>query len=364
MTGERRSRAARAILLLCSLSALASGTGARQQADDILINDFEARDYGEWKVTGTAFGPGPARGTLKGQMAVSGFMGQGLVNTFFDGDTTTGTLTSPEFTIQRKYIAFLIGGGKDPEKLTFQLLVDGKVVRTATGPNDRPGGSEELAPDSWDVGEIMGKKAVLKITDNATGSWGHINVDHIRQTDHKPAGDVKEPRREFQVESRYLNLPIKNGARSRVVTLLVEGKPVVRNDIELADDQPDWWAPMDVSMWKGKKVTVMVDRLREDSSALKNIEPGDTIKGGEKLYREPLRGQLHFSPRRGWNNDPNGMVFHNGEYHLFYQHNPYGWNWGNMHWGHAVSKDMVHWEDLGDKLLPDTFGPMFSGSAV
>ena len=148
------------------------------------------------------------------------------------------------------------------------------------------------------------------------------------------------------------------------MTLLVDGKPVVRNDIELADGKPDWWAPMDVSAWRGKQLVLRVDKLHEDSTALGSIEQSDTLKDAEDLYREPLRGQFHFSPRRGWNNDPNGLVFYNGEYHLFFQHNPYGWAWGNMHWGHAVSKDLVHWQELGDKLLPDDMGPMFSGSAV
>jgi fructan beta-fructosidase len=332
--------------------------------DDILIADFEGKDYGAWTVTGTAFGPGPAQGTLPNQMPVDGFRGKGLVNTFFNGDASTGTLTSPKFTIERKYITFLIGGGRDPKKLTLNLIVDDKVVRTTTGPNDKPGGSETLAPDSWDITEFAGKQAIIKIVDEATGGWGHLNVDHIVQTDRKPPGLLSNAKREFTVETRYLNLPIKNGAKKRVVTLMVDGKPVVRNDIALADATPDWWAPMDVSAWKGKAVTLVVDKLPEDSTALTSIEPSNAIKGSGNLYSEPLRGQFHFSPRRGWNNDPNGMVYYNGEYHLFFQHNPYGWDWGNMHWGHAVSKDMIHWEELGDKLFPDDMGPMFSGSAV
>jgi len=179
-----------------------------------------------------------------------------------------------------------------------------------------------------------------------------------------PPQRLIDARREIRIENRYLHLPIKNGAAKRQVTILIDGRVEVRNDVELADATPDWWAFWDASAWKGKTITLQVDKLAEGSRALESIEQSDSIKDAENLYREPLRGQFHFSSRRGWNNDPNGMVFYNGEYHLFYQHNPYGWGWGNMHWGHAVSKDMIHWQELGDALAPDHLGPMFSGSAV
>src|SRR5262249_30130701 len=153
--------------------------GARPDRPDLLVEDFEGKDYGKWKVTGTAFGPGPARGTLPGQMPVTGYLGEGLVNSFFGGDDSTGTLTSPEIKIERKYITFLIGGGHHPGKGCINLLVDGKVVRTATGPNKKPGGTERLDPHAWDVTDLEGKVAVVEILDNATGGWGHINIDHI-----------------------------------------------------------------------------------------------------------------------------------------------------------------------------------------
>jgi sucrose-6-phosphate hydrolase SacC (GH32 family) len=337
------------------------GAGA---AEEIVIADFEGETYAPWVVTGEAFGAGPARGTLAGQMQVDGFVGKGLVNSFFQGDDSTGTLTSPPFRIERKYIAFLIGGGKDPERLAIRLLVDGKVVRDATGQNDKPGGTEKLEADSWDVTEFVGKMATVQIVDEARGGWGHINVDQIVQTEVKPKGVVRDAERTFVADARYLHLPIKNGAAKRVVTLLVDGQVVVRNDIELADGEPDWWGVMEVGGYRGKSLTLRVDKLPEGSAALAGMGLGETPKDGDNLYRESLRGQFHFSPRRGWNNDPNGCVYYNGEYHLFFQHNPYGWGWGNMHWGHAVSKDLVHWEELGDKLWPDAMGPMFSGSAV
>ncbi len=144
----------------------------------------------------------------------------------------------------------------------------------------------------------------------------------------------------------------------------MDGRVEERDDIELADAAPDWWAFMEVRAWRGKTLTIEVDTLPAESRALDAMEQSDSIKGAGDLYREPLRGQFHFSSRRGWNNDPNGLVFFKGKYHLFYQHNPFGWDWGNMHWGHAVSSDLVHWRELGEALAPDELGPMFSGSAV
>jgi fructan beta-fructosidase len=336
-------------------------------AADSVIADFEGDTYGNWKATGEAFGPGPARGTFPGQMPVDGIKGKGLVNTFYQGDGSIGTLTSPEFKIDRKFITFLIGGGKDAEKTCMHLLVDGKIVRTATGPNDKPGGTEALAPDSWDVAEFAGKSAVIRIVDTATGPWGHISIDQITQSERAPVKVqlLTDAKREIKIEKRYLNLPIKNGAPARKVTTLIDGRFEVQNTMELANAEPDWWAFIDVGAWHGKTVTLQVDQLTDTSTALSSITQSDSIIGAETLYREPLRSQLHFSQRRGWVNDPNGMVFSQGEYHLFYQHNPYGWSWGNMHWGHAVSRDLLSWQELPEAIAPHAPGDMaFSGSAV
>ena len=351
-------------LACCLLSCCTITITPLFAADDQILADFEGPDYGDWSLTGTAFGNKPARGTLPNQMPVSGYLGKGLVNTYFEGDGTTGTLTSPEFKIQHNYLTFLIGGGGQPHKTCINLLVKAKPVRTATGPNRDAGGSEELHSAHWDLSDLQGEMARIQIVDEATGGWGHINIDQIVLTDRSPPPPPQPAARDFLIASRYLLLPVKTGGPKRIGTLMLDNNELRRFEIELADGPPDWWAPLDVSRWKDKTLSLRIDKLPHNSSGLSQIRPSDKIEGDQPLYQEALRPQLHFSPRRGWTNDPNGLVHYRCQYHLFFQHNPYGWNWGNMHWGHAISRDLVHWEEVDEALYPDALGPMFSGSAV
>ncbi len=122
--------------------------------------------------SGPAFEKGPVEGTGSGQQPVEGFLGKKLINTFNPGgDGRTGVLISPKTKLAKKFVHFLIGGGSS---CFVQLEINGKVVRSSSGQN-----SETLHWDSWNVAEFAGKTAVLKIVDQSTEPWGHINVDHI-----------------------------------------------------------------------------------------------------------------------------------------------------------------------------------------
>ncbi len=228
-------------------------------AGDLVIGGFRSGDYGDWKVTGTAFRLGPASGDLLGKLEIENVPENVVASSEIEGDGPTGTLTSPAFTITRKYIAFFIGGGDYERDTCLNLLIDGKIVRSATGWR-----SDRLVPASWEVSRWSGQEAKVQLVDTASGDWGHINVARIVQTD------------------------------------TPERLPTVT----------------------------------------------------EPRYRESLRPQFHFTARQwtmdrlnpgpkeeGWLNDLNGLIYYDGEYHLFAQ------RWWKC-WLHAVSRDLIHWTEL------------------
>ncbi|MCX5366763.1 GH32 C-terminal domain-containing protein [Streptomyces sp. NBC_00124] len=198
-----------------------------------VLADFEGGTYGDWTTTGDAFGTAPATGTLNNQQEVSGFLGDGLVNSYLDGDPTTGTLTSPEFTIDKNYVNFLVGGGNHPagsdNPTAIELLVDGKAVRSATGSD-----GEALNWASWDVKDLAGKKAQIKIVDDNRGGWGHLNVDHIMLSDTQAQ-------------------PV---SQETSVNLIVDGK-VVQSATGSNSETLDW-ASFDMRSYAGKQAQIQI----------------------------------------------------------------------------------------------------------
>ncbi len=264
--------------------------------------DFETGTLANWTAVGTAFTRQPtfgdntkARGNVSCQQ-----QGNYWIGTFenydgstgspgdYRGDSPTGTLTSQDFTLVKRYITCRVGGGNLPGQTGVKLVCEGVEYVISTGFN-----TETMLPVTFDAAALIGKSAHLVIYDQATGGWGHINADNFA------ASDV----------------------------------PAVTGD-------------------GGYQLTP-------------GIPTADSPGVG---YEQALRPQFHFSSRRNWDNDPNGMVFDGQNYHLFFQHNPLGSGWGNMTWGHAVSSDMLHWRQLDHALLPyqvdGRVGTIFSGTAV
>ncbi len=131
---------------------------------DVVVADFESSTYGDWKVEGEAFGLGPNDGQ---KLQVSGYQGSRLANSYGGSDSATGMIASPPFDINRRFLSFLIGGGRHEGETGLELIVDAKMVRSATGAN-----SGELRWESWDVSAFQGMQATIRIYDRAKGEWG------------------------------------------------------------------------------------------------------------------------------------------------------------------------------------------------
>ncbi len=141
-----------------------------------LFENFEAGSYGQWKAEGTAFGRGPVKSEDAAKDEVTGQEGNYLVNSKLTvyGDSGTGKLISPAFTITREYINFKLGGGSYQDRTCINLVIDGKIIKTAAGVSD-----DHLDDISWDTRNLKGQSAHFEIIDNEKGSWGHISVDDI-----------------------------------------------------------------------------------------------------------------------------------------------------------------------------------------
>jgi sucrose-6-phosphate hydrolase SacC (GH32 family) len=267
-----------------------------------ILADFEGSDYGDWKTTGDAFGPGPAQGRIGDQNPVDGYFGHGLVNSFYHGDATTGTLTSPEFEITKPYLNFLIGGGSQKDT-RMDLIVDGKIVRTASGSD-----AERLAWSSWNVHEFQNQKAVLQIVDNATGGWGHINVDQIMLAD-EPAQAASEAALWFDYGPDYYaavswsDVPKSDGRRLWIGWM---------NNWEYGQDVPTspWRSamsiPREVSLRKATEGVRLVQQPAREMESLRDhhyqFKGGELAAANAWLAKNKIAGQqlellVEFAPQ-------------------------------------------------------------------
>lgn len=160
---------------------------------------------------------------------------------------------------------------------------------------------------------------------------------------------------------KYLLLPIEDKANLVNTSLVVDNDLRKQLKVRLANKQTEYYVPLDISEYLGEHISLLFDGIEEKSVCWESIKEVDTY---DRDNIERFRPIFHFSPDYGWMNDPNGMFYKDGVYHLCFQYNPYGSTWENMSWGHATTKDLITWTHKPDVLHRDGFGEIFSGGAI
>jgi len=176
---------------------------------------------------------------------------------------------------------------------------------------------------------------------------------------------------QVNTQKKYLVLPVEEAMQDVRMSMIVGTQEVKSFTVRLAVNKVDYYVPIDISAYSGKKIGFKFAMTHQgfrnanvellNTQAIRQLSLADNFDSSNK---EKFRPVYHFTPAYGWMNDPNGLVYKDGEYHLFYQYNPYGSRWGNMTWGHAVSTDLTHWNHLSPAIEADALGSVFSGSAV
>lgn len=162
---------------------------------------------------------------------------------------------------------------------------------------------------------------------------------------------------------KFLLLPVQDDAPEGKVDIVVnnEGQLAQSMNIRLARERVDSYVPLDLSAYVNQKVSIDIAGMPSSSLCWKELKMSDSF---DMTNKEKFRPVYHHTPAYGWMNDPNGMFYKDGVYHLYFQYNPYGSVWGNMHWGHSTSTDLMHWKFEGCAIVPDAWGAIFSGSCV
>lgn len=196
------------------------------------------------------------------------------------------------------------------------------------------------------LGLFLGMTSVVQ----ADSSW---TIRHLVSEQNIVSLDVTED---------YLLLPIQDDAPEGKICVVKdnEQKGTLMN-VRLARERVDSYVPFALSAYKGQHISIEIQGVPETALCWKELKLSGSF---DMANKESFRPVYHHTPAYGWMNDPNGMFYKDGVYHLYFQYNPYGSVWGNMHWGHSTSTDLMHWKFEGCAIVPDAWGAIFSGSCV